>query len=87
MSARPRLTPHQREVLGDLRRRSGSKHRWVDVRDIGSRTACEHLVAKGYAERKVDHGPRGGELLSYRPVEVPTPTMSHIIIVPVSWPS
>lgn len=66
---RPRLSPHQREVLGRLTRISGSSRRWVIARNIGSRTACEHLVDKGYAERQVESGPRGGELLSYRPVE------------------
>jgi hypothetical protein len=75
--SRPRLTTHQREVLGRLTRYAGPRRRWVTLDNIGSRTACEHLVAKGYAERQVDHGPRGGELLSYRPVEISSSTVSE----------
>lgn len=66
-----RLTPHQREVLQRLTRLSGSRRRWVAVALIGSRIGCEHLVAKGRAERLVEYGPRGGELVSYRPVVTP----------------
>jgi hypothetical protein len=69
MSAR--LTPHQRDTLADLRRRarllSGNGYGWVYGRDVGAPTACEHLVRKGYAERKIVRGPRGGEHRYYRP--------------------
>jgi hypothetical protein len=72
--ARGKLTKHQAEVFSRLRGRSRSgwsgdrQVRWVAAEAIGSRTALKHLVRKGWAEEKVEYGPRGGERLSYRPV-------------------
>lgn len=65
---RRRLTPHQRDVLADLRLRSrllGGD--WVNARDIGSRSALEHLVAKGWADVEDRRGIRGGIHRFYRP--------------------
>jgi hypothetical protein len=71
-AARPRLTPHQREVFGRLRRwsdRVGGG--WVALDVIGSRAALDHLVDKGHAERTVIYGPRGGRRPLYRPLPAP----------------
>lgn len=69
---RGKLTPHQREVHQRLFRRSArgavGVYSWVPVEEIGSRTALKHLVRKGWAEERVEYGPRGGERLSYKVV-------------------
>lgn len=54
---RPALTSHQRDLFLRL-----SADR---PRNIGSPSGMAHLVAKGYARRIVEHGPRGGEQFSY----------------------
>jgi hypothetical protein len=67
---RPRLTPHQRDVLRDLERvseRLDVRGSWVGLDVIGSRAGLDHLVDKGYAERRMTYGPRGGEHPEYRP--------------------
>jgi len=66
-----RLTPHQREVWKRLCKYASNDNArggdgWVSAKDIGSRGALDHLVAKGYAERKEDIGPRGGSHYFYR---------------------
>lgn len=61
------LTPHQREVLTRLTKLSGDLFVWIALERIGSRTACEHLVRKGFAESRVERGPRGGKHAFYRP--------------------
>ena len=67
MTARPRLTKHQREVYARLARVSRGE-RWIAGRLLGSRVALVHLVEKGYAEVQSQAGPRGGEHLYYRSV-------------------
>lgn len=68
--AAPRLTPNQRDVLVRLCRWAGEPPgRWTLDRDLGQRSALEHLWSKGYADRERRYGPRGGEHLYYRPTE------------------
>lgn len=67
VAKRKPLTSHQREVFTRLTMLSGDAFRWVALVNIGSRTACEHLVRKGYAESRVERGPRGGKRAFYRP--------------------
>lgn len=72
VAKRKPLSSHQREVLTRLARLSGGPEaahpfKWVALENIGSRTACEHLVRKGYAESRVERGPRGGKRAFYRP--------------------
>lgn len=62
-----RLTKHQEWVLSRLRLLSGADERWVHERDCGSKRGLEHLLRKGYADCKVERGPRGGEHRYYRP--------------------
>lgn len=62
----PRLTRHQREVLDRLTRLSRDG-RWVEYKYIGSRGAIAKLVEKGYVERSVRYGPRGGQHHVCRP--------------------
>ena len=60
-----RRTPHQSEVLAQIRRITarGAVAR-SDV--IGSPGACAKLLAKGYITREVDSvGPRGGIVYRY----------------------
>ena len=68
---RPRLTPHQRRTLECLKRLSNSPlysdDGWVSWNDCGSRAALDHLFRKGYVNRIVKIGPRGGEHPYYRP--------------------
>ncbi len=72
---RGKLTPHQREVYERIERISRRiSDRWVAARSIGSAGACAHLVAKGWIERMVEYGPRGGELYRYRPLSTPMST-------------
>ena len=67
VAKRKPMTPTQREVLGRLLVLSGgTAGRWVSLEDIGSRTACEHLVRKGFAESRVERGKRGGKRAFYR---------------------
>lgn len=78
--ARP--TSHQAGVLARLVRRStgglapqrvagvlisSNELRWVLDSNCGGPMALHHLWAKGYAERDVRTGPRGGEHVYYRP--------------------
>lgn len=68
----PRLTPHQKDTLLTLARRSmllatERPGRFVFSKDCGGPAALDHLVAKGYAEREYRPGPRGGEHYYYRP--------------------
>jgi hypothetical protein len=72
MSAR--VTPHQKWALENLRRLMGSAGtefldmpgvKWVSAKDSGAPAAMEHLVRKGFVERRTDTGPRGGELRFY----------------------
>ena len=65
MSARPKLTPHQREVY-DRMMRIGNREGWVQFKWLGSRGACNKLVAKGYAEHRFTYGKGGGEHSWYR---------------------
>lgn len=81
---RRRLTSHQAEVFGRLTQRSrptvtlehddGSvevlQRRWVPLREIGSGGALDHIVDKGYAERREIRGPRGGYHYEYRILEL-----------------
>jgi hypothetical protein len=68
------LTKHQRDVYNDIVRMSrrlrsdGVAYVWVDGQHVGSRGACDKLIAKGWIESRVDRGPRGGEYYSYRPI-------------------
>lgn len=82
MSRKARLTSHQAEVFGRLERHSTPvvslehedgtvevlKRKWIDSRQIGSGGALDHIVAKGYAERREVRGPRGGYHYEYRPL-------------------
>lgn len=57
--SRPRLTPHQAEVFERIERYS--KNRPTSERNIGSRTAVQHLIRKGYVTvAQTTYGPRGG---------------------------
>lgn len=66
MTTMARLTPHQKSTLSRLTRLSGGEHKWVHVKDCGSAGGLEHLYHKGYADRKVEIGERGGTHLYYR---------------------
>jgi hypothetical protein len=70
MTARPRLTPHQRRTFDRLVHLTRWQSTgWVPAESVGSRGALDHLVRKGWAERTVQSvGPRGGERYAYRPV-------------------
>lgn len=77
----PKLTPHQRWALLHLERHAPARldgERWASVKDTGSPTAMEHLVRKGYAERRNETGPRGGELRYYRPTARGYEMAAHI---------
>lgn len=68
-TTKPRLTPHQKWAFQHLARLSARADAgWVLAKDSGSPAAMEHLYHKGYAERKIKRGPRGGEHRLYRPV-------------------
>lgn len=67
-----RVTTHQRWALGQLARKvraqTANDHEgWVLGKDVGAPAAMEHLARKGYVERKIETGPRGGEHKLYRP--------------------
>ncbi len=68
-----RVTTHQRWALGMLARkcRQTVGERWgegyVLGKDVGAPAALEHLYRKGYVERIIETGPRGGEHKLYRP--------------------
>jgi hypothetical protein len=66
VSGRPTLTPHQADVLVDLRRMSRGGERWVHERYIGSHGALWKLVRKGFAEAREVRGPRGGITYEYK---------------------
>lgn len=67
---KPRLTQHQKRVLADLKRASRwARDGWAAAADVGAPAGLEHLVDKGYAERQMREGPRGGRHLYYRPKE------------------
>ena len=61
MTARPRLTPHQRDTLRRLQRRMAVYRRPFPAAEVGSRAAVLHLEAKGYVTLSRRPGPRGGE--------------------------
>ena len=61
MTARPRLTPHQRDTLRRLQRRMAVLRRPFPLADFGSRGAVLHLEAKGYVTLERRTGPRSGE--------------------------
>lgn len=63
--ARARLTPNQHDRLLRLARPM-HRDRWILGRECGGEAALDHLTAKGYAERKLEYGPRGGHLYHYR---------------------
>jgi hypothetical protein len=65
-----RITPHQRYALDRLRRLSSlmGDNRWVYEKDSGAPAALDHLYRKGYVEREIRTGPRGGEHVYYRPL-------------------
>jgi hypothetical protein len=65
---RPRLTPHQRELLDRIGLHSGTGDCWVYERAVGSHWGCWKLVAKGYLEVATVVGPRGGKHYYYRPI-------------------
>lgn len=66
---RERLTQHQAGVLADLRKLSARKpDGWVRHSEIGAAGACQKLVDKGYAEKRVALGARGGQHPWYRPL-------------------
>jgi hypothetical protein len=58
-TARPRLTPHQTEVLGRLTRYVERVGHAIRESNIGSPGALRHLERKGYI--KVDHVEYGGQ--------------------------
>lgn len=67
-----RITPHQKETLLGLARKAmlmatERPGRWIHAKDSGGPSALEHLYRKGYAERDIRIGERGGEHLYYRP--------------------
>ncbi len=62
---RPKLTPHQGEVLRRLIRLSKDE-RWIHERYIGCHGALWRLIHKGYAEAREVIGPRGGVSYEYR---------------------
>lgn len=69
-----RLTKHQKETLLRLCRAANLTYtprpgRWILDKDCGGPAALEHLYFKGYAEREIRIGPRGGERCYYRPSE------------------
>lgn len=64
-SSPPALTQHQLETLLYLGRSLIGSQDWVRGSDIGSAGALDHLFRKGYANRKTDHGPRGGTVVWY----------------------
>lgn len=68
------LTPHQREVLVRLAKRSVSSKSprglYVPEAHVGSVGALSHLHEKGYIEQgPTDRGPRGGARRTWRPTE------------------
>lgn len=75
MTTHARLTPHQKSTLARLNTLAQhARDGWVLAKDSGAPAALEHLMAKGYAARKEEVGPRGGRILYYRPgsyVETP----------------
>ena len=68
MTARPRLTPHQREVYARIVRLAAHRAGSVAAGDIGSAGAVAHLVEKGYVTKThVATGPRGREFFRLSP--------------------
>lgn len=68
----PRLTPNQKDRIWLLGRKSATifgaerPGKWVSAKECGGPSALEHLYHKGYADRHIVIGPRGGEILTYR---------------------
>lgn len=75
---KPRLTPHQREVLDRYTRRYLRTGRPVSVAHLGSRGAVAHLVEKGRLTVEDRPGPRGGEHLYVTPVLVEQATQNFL---------
>lgn len=70
MTPRPRLTLHQREVLGRIRKEHKRLGAPVPAWSVGSEGACQHLTEKGYITADQSHsGPRGGRRVFYTPNE------------------
>lgn len=68
-----RLTPNQRDRLLRLGRASfipGTSGRWILDRHCGGPAALAHLYQKGFADRSLQFGPRGGDLNYYRPSQL-----------------
>lgn len=56
------LTPHQRGVLLDLRRRARAMGGEISAKDFGCAGAVAHLIRKGAVMvTRTERGPRGGE--------------------------
>lgn len=74
MSARPRLTPHQRYYLDALTRRSKWAPRRRDgyllAADIGGKQVWMRLYDKGYIDISSEYDPRGGHRLLVRLKEI-----------------
>ena len=67
--ARPRLTPHQREVFSSIERACRRLHSdTAEGETIGCWSAVVHLEEKGYVTREHYRGPRGGEYYRIRPL-------------------
>ncbi len=61
MTARPRLTPHQREVLGRIEWMARNRPAGVPAEWVRSAGAIAHLQEKGYITvTETTSGPRGG---------------------------
>jgi len=82
--ATSRLTPHQRNIYGQVLRRSvraslPGQRLWVPATAVGSRGALAHLEEKGYLERTQKSGPRGGTRYLYRPNELEARVWEHLV--------
>lgn len=63
VTKRPRLTPHQKAVLGDARRIWTVLQRPFPASQVGSIGAVRKLAEKGYLRTAVYSGPRNDEHL------------------------
>jgi hypothetical protein len=67
-----RLTKHQEHALDliHLRGRAGDGYRFVSEKEPGLGPAvCAHLFRKGYIDRHIEIGPRGGKHIYVRPAK------------------
>lgn len=68
MGLTPALTRFQRTILRRLTYESPNYlGGWVPAEDIDDRGALEQLFEKGFVERKIAYGPKGGAHKLYRP--------------------